>query len=55
MIRSLLWLCVWLATLCAADIRVTYADGLTITFDGWWGAFSRWKHRSTDRAARSRE
>jgi len=38
MIRFLFWVTLWLLTLCAATIDVTYNDGLHLKFKGWWKA-----------------
>ncbi len=35
MIRFMLWVTFWVATLCILDIKVEYADGLKIELKGW--------------------
>ncbi len=41
MLRILWWFFIWVITLCAADIKVQYQDGLNIMFTGWISVLSR--------------
>lgn len=42
MVRTIIIVTMWVATLGIFDVNITFSDGLKITLRGWPGTITRW-------------
>lgn len=47
--RIIIWIVIWLATLCMLEIDIKYTDGLHIKLKGWPQSIGRWLNKRKEK------